>query len=65
MTLCSLCENPYPYMCSECNADCTEAMCQQADKGPAQISAKRSDKLYIGSGDILPSEVLGGDCCSC
>lgn len=76
MKQCDLCDNTFPYLCNDCNAECTEAMCKQVTtmvplltyepKGSINVvAAKQSNKLYIGSGDLLPAELLGdcGDCC--
>ncbi len=61
MKQCDLCDNPYPYMCAECNADVTEMDCK---------TAAVADKTYIGCGEDIPAEVFAyeqqcGDCACC
>lgn len=59
---CDLCNNPYPYMCSECQeALFDEAAIQEDEKVYQQSVAKAADapaKIYVGSGEDVILEML-------
>lgn len=55
---CPLCENPYPYMCSECNAhEEAEVALEVQEFFPPQIQSK---KIFVGSGEDVCLETVFG-----
>lgn len=71
---CGLCDNPYPYMCQECNMEITTAIIETTAKDmglsvPVTERSINSSKVFVGSGDIMTWEmgdVAAADCdCSC
>jgi len=70
---CGLCDNPYPYLCQECNMEITSAVIETTarDMGlPVPEQQKPIERVFVGSGDIMTWEMgdvgaASSDCCSC
>ena len=61
MKTCDLCQNPYPYMCNECQQpleDEQDTFQDEMDFLTSQGSIKPEQKIFIGSGEDVMVEML-------
>lgn len=60
-TQCEMCQNPYPYMCNECQQclnDEADIQQDELDFLVSQGSIKPEQKIFIGSGEDVMMEML-------